>query len=67
MFGHGLNKITKYYTLVQMYKMKLCLGLKGFGVRCDLRHIYKQIPSLLCFLVVGDEYKTLTLKGVQHS
>jgi hypothetical protein len=37
------------HTLVQMYKMQLYLGLKVFGVRCDLGWIYKQFFSLCVF------------------
>jgi hypothetical protein len=49
MFGHGLNKIKKITHTCANDKMQLYLGLKVFGVGCDLGQIYKQISSLCVF------------------
>jgi hypothetical protein len=50
-----------------MYKVQLYLEFKVFGVRCDFRADLQTNIFIMCFLVFSDEYKTLTLNGVQHS
>jgi hypothetical protein len=45
----------------------IVFGIKGVSYKVWFKANLQTNIFIMCFLVFGDEYKTLTLKGVQHS
>ncbi len=66
-FGHTLNKIKKITHTCANVQNAIVLRTKGVWCKVQFRANLQTNIFIMCFLVFGDEYKTLTLKGVQHS
>ncbi len=45
----------------------IVLGIRGVWCKVWFKANLQTNIFIMCFLVFDDEYKTLTLKGVQHS